>query len=337
MDNNKSSLGTKLRIYLLGLAIIIFVFIVISILTYLTNFYNQSIGFSFAYLAGLSMLFLPGTLPLVFFIAPIAMNESPRKGIIMALFFGVGMMITSTVYEAVLIYAGGAMDVLTATVIVVIVGGGWVYVLGLSEIGLIKMNFLKPESALHTAQKHTDYLKVFLIGFSLANGMFWYQNPIFSLLHMPDTAGTFTGWSIAIAYDLGKATSLILITTLGIIVINSTSGIKKAIINPEIDSSTKVTNWGLIFVGAFLLTFGGLFRRWYEDNTVNLAWNNMFITLSDGRIGEIEIFSTNANTMLEIVPQWLGPYVFIILLTIPIILYFYKKQSKIKKAPTGAI
>ncbi len=333
MVNNQSSLGIKLRIYLLGLAIIIFGFIVVSILTYLTNFSNQTIGFSFAYLAGLSMLFLPGTLPLVFFIAPIAMNESPRKGIMMALFFGVGMMITSTVYEAVLIYAGGAMDVLTATVIAVIVGGGWVYVLGLSEIGLIKINILRPESASHTAQKHADYLKVFLIGFSLANVMFWYQNPIFYFLHMhiKDTVGTFTGWSIAIAYDLGKATSLMFITTLGIIVINATSGIKKVIINPEIDSATKVTNWGLIFVGAFLLTFGGLFRRWYEDSAVNLAWNNMLITLSDGRIGEVEIFSTNANTMLEIVPQWLGPYVFILLLTIPIILHFYKKQSKIHK------
>lgn len=124
---------------------------------------------------------------------------------------------------------------------------------------------------------------------------------------------------------------MMFITTLGIIVINATSGIKKAIINPEIDSATKVTNWGLIFVGAFLLTFGGLFRRWYEDSAVNLAWNNMLITLSDGRIGEVEIFSTNANTMLEIVPQWLGPYVFILLLTIPIILHFYKKQSKINK------
>ncbi len=330
MVNNQNSFGIKLRIYLLGLAIILFVFIVVGILTYLTNFSNHTIGFSFSYLAGLSMLFLPSTLPLVFFIAPITMNEAPKKGITMALFFGAGMLITSTVYEAALIYAGGAMDVLMATVIAVIVGGGWVYVLGLSEIGLVKMNI---PGLSHTAQKHADYLKVFLMGFSLASVTFWFQNPIFYFLHMgiKDTVGAFTGGSIAIAYDLGKATALIFITTLGIIIINATSGIKKVIIKPDIGSVTKVTDWGLLFVGAFLLTFGGLFRRWYQESEVYLAWNNMLITLSDGRIGEVEIFSTKANAMLEMVPQWLGPFVFILLLAIPIILYFYKKRSKICK------
>ncbi|MFZ2411409.1 MAG: hypothetical protein WAW23_07560, partial [Candidatus Methanoperedens sp.] len=87
----------------------------------------------------------------------------------------------------------------------------------------------------------------------------------------------------------------------------------------------------------FLLTFGGVFRRWYEESTVNLAWNNMLITLSDGRIGEVLLFSSKADAMLDMVPQWQGPYVFILLLAIPIILHFYKnsqKFSKFKEKPT---
>lgn len=327
MVNTQGSPDRKLRIYLAGFAIILFSATVVGILTYLTNFSKQTIGFSFSYFAGLSMLLQPSTLPLVFFIAPITINETPKRGIIMALFFGVGMLITSTVYEAALIYSGGAMDVLIATVIAVIVGGGWVYVLGLSEAGLIKMNI---PGLSHTTQKHADYLKVFLIGFSLASVTFWYQNPIFYLLHM-DTVHTFAWGSVTMAYDLGKATSLVFITMLGIMVINVTPCIRKMIIRSGIDSDTKVTDWGLLFVGAFLLTFGGLFRRWYQESAVYLTWNNMLITLSGGRIGEVEIFSSKANAMLENIPQWLGPYVFTLLLAIPIILYFYKKRSKIYK------
>lgn len=331
LGNNQGSFGQKLNMYLLGLAFILFSFIAVGILTYITNFSSQAVGLSFSYIAGLSTILLPNTLPLVFIMASITVNESPRKGIMMALFFGAGILITSTIYEVTLVYVGGTMELLIATVIVVIVGGGWIYFLGLSELGLLKMNFMGLES--HPTQKHEDYLKTFLIGFSLANTTFWYQNPVFNFLHvyLKDTADIFTGGfvviAIVIAYDIGKVTSIIFLMTLGIIVINAMPGIKK-VIEPRNDTITKAIDWVLIFVGSFLLTFGGLFRRWYNDSAIHEAWNNMLITLSDGRIGEVEIFSTKANVLLETIPQWLGPYIFILLLVIPIILHFYKNYNK---------
>lgn len=328
-ENRGASEG-KLLIYLLGLAFILFGFMVAGIITYMVNFSNQALGLSLAYLAGLSMLFLPSTLPLVLIIAPIAMNESPRKGIMMALFFGAGMLITSTLYEVALVYAGGAMDLLIMTMIPVIVGGGWVYILGLSELGLINMNILGLESVSHAAQKHGDYLEVFLIGFSLANVTFWYQNPIFYFLHM-NTADILTRWSIIVAYDVGKVSSLIFILTLGIIGINVLPGIKKVIVKPGSNLVKKVTDWGLVFVGAFLVTLGGIFRRGYNESAIYGAWNDMLIALSEGRVGEVETFSTKANDMLQAIPQWLGLYVFILLLAIPIILHFYKNSQKFTK------
>lgn len=320
---NQATFGLKLRIYLLVFAFILSGFITVGLLTYMTDFSNKTLGFSLSYFAGLSMIFLPSTLPLVFIMSPIAVTESPRKSIMMTLFFGGGMLITLTIYEVALVYVGGTMELLTATLIPVIVGGGWVYFLGLSELGLITMNIPGLES--HTTQKHGDYLKAFLIGFSLANITFWYQNPIFNSLHinLKDTADIFTGGFVVLAYDIGKVTSIIFLTILGIIGINAAPGIKK--VNGSV---TKALDWVLVFVAAFLLTLGGLFRRWYNANPVYEYWNNMLITSSGGRIGEVEIFSTRANAMLEAVPQWLGPYIFLLLLAIPIILHFYKNSQR---------
>src|SRR3990167_10807030 len=64
-------------------------------------------GLIFAYAAGLSMIFLPCTLPLVFVIVPMAMKQSPLKGLTMALLFGLGLAITLSIYGAAVAWVGG--------------------------------------------------------------------------------------------------------------------------------------------------------------------------------------------------------------------------------------
>ncbi|MBT8251707.1 MAG: cytochrome C biogenesis protein, partial [Nitrosopumilus sp.] len=44
-----------------------------------------------AYVAGLSMIVLPCTLPLVFIIVPLSMGQGYKKGLTMALLFGLGL------------------------------------------------------------------------------------------------------------------------------------------------------------------------------------------------------------------------------------------------------
>ena len=51
-----------------------------------------------AYVAGLSMIILPCTLPLVFIIVPLSMGQGYKKGLSMALLFGLGLTITIASY-----------------------------------------------------------------------------------------------------------------------------------------------------------------------------------------------------------------------------------------------
>ncbi len=323
--SNPGQINQKLRIYLVGLAFLLFSIIVIGLFIFLTN-PAQAAGLTLSYVAGLSMIFLPCTLPLAFIIVPIAMNESPRKGMIMALLFGAGMMITFSIYGVAFASIGKITGLLTANVIAGILGGGMAYIFGLSEAGLIKMKIPGIETALPTfIQRQGDYLKVFLLGLLLANVGVGCPNPAFYVLlaYIIGTANIFTGWSIMAVHGIGRATPLIFLVILGIIGINATQSITK-----RIGSVRKATGWGLIFVGAILFTITGLFRGWYEESALHEAWNNVLITLSSGRIGEVEALSMEKSIILETVPQWLGPYVLILLLIIPVILYIYKKQKE---------
>lgn len=325
MVSNDGSFDQRLRIYLVGLAFLLFSIIVVGLFIFLTN-PTQAAGFTLSYIAGLSMIFLPCTLPLAFIIVPIAMNESPKKGMMMALLFGAGMMITFSIYGVAFASIGEITGLLTANVIAGIVGGGMAYVFGLSETGLIKMKIPGIETALPAfIQRQGDYLKVFLLGLLLANVGVGCPNPAFYVLlaYIIGTADIFTGWSIMAVHGIGRATPLIFLVILGIIGINATQSITK-----RIGSVRKATGWGLIFVGAILFTIAGLFRGWYEESALHEVWNHVLITLSGGRIGEVEALSMEKSIILETVPQWLGPYVLILLLIIPIILYLYKKQKE---------
>ncbi|MBE0521874.1 MAG: cytochrome C biogenesis protein [Candidatus Methanoperedenaceae archaeon] len=320
-----SLIDQKLRIYLVGFAFFLFSIIVIGIFIFLTD-PAQAAGFTFSYIAGLSMIFLPCTLPLAFIIVPIAMNESPKKGMVMALLFGAGMMITFSIYGVAFASIGEITGLLTANVIAGILGGGMAYIFGLSEVGLIKMKIPGIETALPGfIQRQGDYIKVFLLGLLLANVGVGCPNPAFYVLlaYVIGTADIFTGWSIMAVHGIGRATPLIFLVILGILGINATQGITK-----RIGSVRKVTGWGLIFVGAILFTITGLFRDWYEESVFHESWNHVLIALSGGRIGEAEELSMEKSIILETVPQWLGPYVLILLLAIPVIWYFYKKQKK---------
>ena len=219
-----SSIDQKLRIYLVGLAFLLFSILVIGLFIFLTNPY-QAAGYTLSYVAGLSMIFLPCTLPLAFIIVPIAMNESPKKGIMMSLMFGAGMMITFSIYGIAFASIGQITGLLTANVIAGIIGGALAYVFGLSEVGMIKMKIPGIETAMPGfIQNQGDYLKVFLLGLLLANIGVGCPNPAFYVLltYVIGTADILTGWSIMAIHGIGRATPLIFLVILGILGINAT-------------------------------------------------------------------------------------------------------------------
>lgn len=312
---------SKLRISFVAFAFILFSIITISIFTFLID-RSMAAGFTLSYIAGLSTIFLPCTLPLIPIALPIAASESPRKGLGAALLFVAGMVITLSIYGVVFAYGGEIAFLPTMVVISGIVGGGLTYVFGLSGLGLIKMTLHRKSIPPVSIQKRGDYLKFLILGLLLANVGMDCPNPIFYvILEHIRNAGVFTGWSVMAIYGAGKATPLLFLIILGILGINAT-GITKRI------AAKKARDWGLIFAGVILFTTMGLFLEWYEEITIHDAWNNMLLTLSDGWIGEVETVSMEKNVMLEALPQWLGPYVLVLLLTLPVVLNFYKKRKE---------
>jgi len=73
----------RLRIGMLGF----FLFIVFVVgLFWMFTTPNMTVGLTLSFVAGLSMIFLPCTLPLAFVIVPLTMGKDPKKGLLMALF-----------------------------------------------------------------------------------------------------------------------------------------------------------------------------------------------------------------------------------------------------------
>ena len=88
------------------LAFVLFSFIFLGIIFLLTSDLSVKSGSEFsysswliiAYVAGLSMIILPCTLPLVFIIIPLSMGKGYKKGLSMAILFGAGLITTITLY-----------------------------------------------------------------------------------------------------------------------------------------------------------------------------------------------------------------------------------------------
>src|SRR3990172_10801267 len=126
------------KFWLTALAFILLSIITVGIFSFFVN-PGQTAGYTLSFIAGLSMIFLPCTLPLAFIVIPIAMGKSPKKALFMALLFGLGMMITFSIYGIVFSFLGSITGLLTANIIAGIIGGGAAFIFGLVELGLIKM------------------------------------------------------------------------------------------------------------------------------------------------------------------------------------------------------
>lgn len=123
--------------------LIIFSFLLLSItiigIFWLVTTSNAQAGLIFAYAAGLSMIFLPCTLPLVFVIVPLSMRQSPIKGLTMALLFGLGLAITLGVYGAAVAWVGHYIGMNTIIRFMLGIAGAMAFIFGLSELKLLAL------------------------------------------------------------------------------------------------------------------------------------------------------------------------------------------------------
>lgn len=232
---------------------------------------DQPVTVALAYAAGLSMIFLPCTLPLVFVIIPLSTGKGYKKGFFMSLLFGLGIAITLTAYGVVVAFAGDYFGLDNFSRAMFFIAGLVAYIFGLTQINLVRFHF--PELPLpQFVQKQKDYSKSFFMGLLLGNAGVGCPNPAFyvMLLYIATKASIVSGGLLGFAHGLGRATPLIFLSILAILGINATQWVagKKG-------SVDKVMGWGLVLVGVFILAIGLFGMYWWEMSFIHTGWNNL--------------------------------------------------------------
>ncbi|HDZ54108.1 MAG TPA: cytochrome C biogenesis protein [Candidatus Nealsonbacteria bacterium] len=274
---------------------------------------GQTVGLTLAFAAGLSMIFLPCTLPLAFVIVPLSMGRGYKKGLLMALFFGLGLSITLAIYGTVIAWAGKLFGLDRATQIMFFVAGLAAFSFGLSELKLLK--FKIPGFSAATPkwiQKKGSYLKSFFLGFFLGNAGVGCPNPAFYVLlaYIASTGSLAYGGWLGFIHGAGRAVPLIALSILGILGINATGWIVKKKVTVD-----KVMGWALVIIGAFIFINGlpgG--HQWYEETFIHQGWNRAVEVV--GLPAELEM---DEHKHIEQPFQKFIPWIFFSLIFIPII------------------
>jgi cytochrome c-type biogenesis protein len=219
-----------------------------------------------AFAAGLSMIVLPCTLPLVFIIVPLAAGKDYKKGFLMALLFGLGLSITITVYGILMASLGKVFGIAAATPVLLTIAGTAAYLFGLSELKLFQLRIpfaanIMPQSL----QQKGDYAKSFSLGLLLGNAGIGCPNPLFYvlLLYIAGTANIGSGALLGFIHGAGRALPIILLTILAMFGFQATK-----ILSEKRFAIEKFTAWLLIIIGGFLIPAGAFnLRGWWISAT----------------------------------------------------------------------
>ncbi len=274
-----------------------------------------------SYLAGLSMIILPCTLPLVFIIIPLSMGKGGKKGLVMALLFGAGLTITITFYGFGIGALGQTADLDQISVYMFLVAGIAAFLFGLSQLKLFEIKLPSYSGTPKFIQNRGDYSKSFFMGLLLGNAGVGCPNPMFYwlLIYVAGSGSVEIGASLGAVHGVGRAIPLILLSVLAIVGVNATKGI--TLNRQRIEN---ITGWMLIIIGTFLIINGipgG--HEWYESTVVHIGWNNLIsatLLPPEFHVGEHE--HGHASQM----PEEFVPVLFAGLIVFPIVWYFTKKK-----------
>lgn len=276
-----------------------------------------------SYVAGLSMIVLPCTLPLVFVIIPMALGKSPLKAFLMAVLFGLGLSITLSFYGAAVGFVGGYIGMNQFIRGMLGLAGLMAIIFGVRELGIAKFRLpffsnIMPASL----QRSGDYTRAFGMGLLLGNAGVGCPNPLFYVLltYIASIGSVGEGLWLGLLHGLGRATPLIFLTILAVLGVNASSWLaqnQKAI--------KKYTGWGLVGIGAFLLTYLPFGMAWWEESIFHSIWNRV-IELVFPKIAE----SAEIETLLQIQGGTGGiwPWVFMGVVLGSIIVWSSTKSEK---------
>ena len=277
--------NARVKKMLVGLAFILFSILLLGGF-YLFTSPGNTVNVAFAYVVGLSMIVLPCTLPLAFVIVPLAIGKNPKKGLLMSVYFGLGLSITLSLYGLFIAFVGKSLGLDEAignagdvSRILFIIGGLAAFIFGLSELNLIKFKLPSYTGSYpEFIQKQGDYLKAFFLGLFLGNAGVGCPNPLFYVL-LGDIAvigNMANGWWLGFIHGVGRATPLIFLAILGVLGVNAIGNIAK-----KTATVSKWTGISLIFLGAFIF-ISGASHEWYEGTAVHRGWNQVVQYVTGG-------------------------------------------------------
>lgn len=274
-----------------------------------------------SYVSGLSMIILPCTLPLVFIIIPLSMGKGGKKGLTMALLFGMGLTITISIYGIVIGAIGQTATLDQISIYMFLIAGIAAFLFGLSQLKLIELRLPTYSGTPKFIQNRGDYSKSFFMGLLLGNAGVGCPNPLFYwlLIYVASTGSFEIGASLGAVHGVGRAIPLILLSVLAILGLNYSKGIVSNRENIE-----KVTGWMLVVIGSFLIIQGvpgG--HEWYENTIVHIAWNNL-VSLTP-LPPEFHISQHIHNYEISM-PEEFVPILFGLLIISPIVWYFTHRK-----------
>jgi cytochrome c-type biogenesis protein len=263
----------RIRSYMVGLAFVLFSMFVLGMIYLVTN-PATTVTATLSYAAGLSMITLPCTFPLVFVIVPMSMGKGYQKGFFMALLFGLGLTVTITIYAAVIALIGSYLGMDRATKMMYVVAGVAAFLFGLSELKLMKFEaptFGRGIPEFIVEQK--DYIKALLMGLFLGNAGVACPNPAFYVLltYIATVGNILTASVLGVIHGVGRATPLIFLAILGILGVNATQALVRRRLAIE-----KLTGWFLVGIGAVILTIGIYGHHWLLATGLHGGWDALF-------------------------------------------------------------
>lgn len=305
--------------------------------------------FLFSFAAGLSMIVLPCTLPLAFVIVPLSMGKGYVKGLAIALAFGLGVAITLSLYgilAALLgkaIYgfagAGGSGEIIKN--VFYTIAGVFAMVFALGELGFIKARMPSYMGAAPAfIQKRKDIAKALMLGLFLGNIGIGCPHPATPIIlgQIGVTGDVFYGWLLFFVHAIGRVIPLILLAVLGILGVNAT----KALLRHK-DQIARGTAWGMVFVGAFLFTLGFFSHDWWVSSGQHtllegFTQEQRFTNIISEQIGAAPAHThgleeVSDGTGFFGLPLWMGNWVFVLLMIIPLWWYLAREQKRILALP----
>ncbi len=282
---------------------------------------GQTVSVLLAFAAGFSMIFLPCTLPLVFVIVPLTLNQRPARGFLMALLFGLGISITLSVYGAIVSQLGGYFGLDKFTRVLFVFAGVIAILFGWSELKFIQFSLPKITSTLpYWIIKRGDYAKALGMGMLLGNAGVGCPNPAFYVIltYIASLGSLEIGAGLGFVHGLGRAAPLLAVVILAILGVNMTKWIAA-----RKDSINKIMGWSLVTVGAFILTYGLWGMYWWENSIFHANWNRFVFNIAPA------LAETPGHTITAGVfngPISIGWWTWIIVILISIIWYWLKQK-----------